>query len=255
MDVTLSSGVASRGESRRFHLWMAGLFVVFAFGGFVPTYWAKVVSGTFLMPPVVHIHGALLFSWCLLYFAQSAWIASGRTAMHRAWGTAGIALFTAVICSILVTKVVLMRLDEARGYGEAGRRFSAVAICSLPIMVTLFIAALANVRKPDVHKRLMYSMMCGLMIPAFARVCILLLAPPGALDAGPPPPFVVIAPTTIAAMLIVVGWIHDWRTLGHLHKASVMGGLTVVLGTLAIVPFAYTDVWMRMARALQALGG
>lgn len=255
MNATVMHGATSRGDGRRFHVWMGGIFLLIAFGGFVPTYWAKVINGSFHAAPIVHIHGMLLFSWCLLYFVQTAWVAAGRTATHRAWGTAGIALFTAMICSILVTKVVNMRLDEARGFGEAGRRFAAISICSLPTLVVLFSAAIANVRRPEVHKRLMYTLMCGLMIPAIARVFLTLLAPPGMDLSAPPPPFVVLAPTAAAAVLIGIGWIHDWRCTGHLHKASVYGGLAVVLVTCAIVPFAATQTWMRIALSLQSLGG
>src|SRR5438874_8046604 len=72
---TLQSTVASnsvlRSSERHFYLWMAGVFVLMAFGGFTPTYWAPVASGTFRGPPVLHIHGALLFSWTLFYFMRS----------------------------------------------------------------------------------------------------------------------------------------------------------------------------------------
>src|SRR5882762_6281896 len=78
---------------------MAGVFVLMAFGGFTPTYWAHVASGTFHGPPILHIHGALLFSWALFYFMQTAWIASEHTPTHRAWGLAGIALFSVMMCS------------------------------------------------------------------------------------------------------------------------------------------------------------
>ena len=102
-------------------------------------------AGSFRAAPIVHIHGTLLFSWCLLYLAQTAWIASGLMPTHRAWGMAGIALFTAMVCSILVTKVVNMRIDEARGFGNDGRRFAAIALCSVPMLVGLFAAAVAMV--------------------------------------------------------------------------------------------------------------
>src|SRR2546423_8747752 len=72
---TLQSTVASnsglRSSARHFYLWMAGVFVLIAFGGFTPTYWAHVASGTFHGPPILHIHGALLFSWTLLYLMQT----------------------------------------------------------------------------------------------------------------------------------------------------------------------------------------
>ena len=85
---TLQSTVAGdsvlRSSERHFYLWMAGVFVLIAFGGFTPTYWGRVASGTFHGPPILHIHGALLFSWTLFYLIQTAWIASGHTPTHRA---------------------------------------------------------------------------------------------------------------------------------------------------------------------------
>src|SRR5882724_11451652 len=144
---TLQSTVASnsvlRSSARHFHLWMAGVFVLIAFGGFTPTYWARLPSGTFHAPPILHIHGFLLFSWTLFYFVQRALVASGRTPSHRAWGLFGLALFSVMVCSIIATRVTLLKLEDARGLGEAGRRFSAVAILALPLMIGLFAAAIA----------------------------------------------------------------------------------------------------------------
>lgn len=81
-------------DTARFHFRMAMVFVVIAFGGFTPTYWAAVASGTFAAPPIVHVRGALLFSWTLLYLIQTALVASGRTTRHQALGLFGIALFS-----------------------------------------------------------------------------------------------------------------------------------------------------------------
>jgi hypothetical protein len=83
------------------------------------------------------IHGALLFSWTLFYFMQTAWVACGHTPIHRAWGLAEIALFSVMMCLILVTKIIVMRLDDAHGYGAAGRRFAAVPLFALPVLIGL----------------------------------------------------------------------------------------------------------------------
>src|SRR5438874_13098910 len=119
---TLQSTVASnsvlRSSERDFYLWMAGVFVLMAFGGFTPTYWAPVASGTFHGPPILHIHGALLFSWTLFYFMQTAWIASGHKPTHRAWGLAGIALFRVLMCSILVANITVISHGVVHGHGE-----------------------------------------------------------------------------------------------------------------------------------------
>src|SRR5882762_5152721 len=205
---------------------MAGFFVLMAFGGFTPTYWARVASGTFHGPPILHIHGALLFSWTLFYFMQTAWIASGHTPTHRAWGLAGIALFSVMMCSILVAQVTVVRVADAHGYGDAGRRFAAVALCALPVLIGFFSLAIANVRRPETHKRLMYLIMVGLMHPAIARV-----------------------------MLIVVAMIYDWRTRRRPHHVYVYGGLTLLADQLLTVPVSATQTWMSIARFLEGLAG
>jgi hypothetical protein len=255
VEATMTHGSGVQTDSRRFHLWMAGVFVLIAFGGFTPTYWAKMATGTLHPPPITHIHGMLLFSWTLFYFIQTAWIASGRTQTHRAWGLAGIALFSVMICSIVVLKITMLRLDDARGFGDASRRFSAVAFGALPVMIGLFALAIAKVRKPEVHKRLMYVLMVGLMIPAIARLFVTYLAPAGAAEGGPPPAFVSIPPGLAAALLFVVAMVYDWRTRGRAHQVYVYGSIVVVAANILAVAWSYTPAWMSTARYLQSLGG
>jgi hypothetical protein len=244
MQATLTSGTQAQSESPRFHLWMGAVFILIAFGGFIPSYWVRVAGGNFHPPAILHIHGMLLFSWTVFYFPR-----------HRAWGMAGISLFSVMICSILVLKVTLLRLDDARGFGDASRRFSAVALCALPLMIAIFSLAIANVRRPDVHKRLMYVLMVGLMIPAIARVFLAVLAPPGALDGGPPPPWVSIPPGFAAYALIIVAMVHDVRTRGRPHPVYIYGGIAVMVSTVLAVVIAGTQTWVTIARYLESLGG
>jgi hypothetical protein len=255
MEATLAGRSDVRFDARRFHLWMGSVFVLIAFGGFIPSYWARVATGTFHAPPITHIHGFLLFGWTVFYFAQTAWVASGRTPDHRAWGLAGIALFSVMLCSIVVLKITMMRLDDARGLGDASRRFAAVTFCALPVMIGLFALAIAKAGRPEIHKRLMYVLMTGLMIPALARVFLAFFAPAGAADGGPPPAFVSIPPAIVASLLVAVGIAHDWRTRGRPHKAYVYGGLVVLCANVLAVLVASTDTWMGIARYLQGLGG
>jgi hypothetical protein len=250
---TVARGSVLRPSERRFYLWMAGVFVLIAFGGFSPTYWAPVASGTFHGPPILHIHGALLFSWTLFYLVQTAWVASGHTPTHRAWGLAGIALFSVVMCSILVAQITVMRLYDAHGFGDAGRRFSAVALCSVPVLIGFFSLAIANVQRPETHKRLMYLIMVGFMHPAIARVFVTLFAPPGA--HGPPPVLVAVPPGLSADLLIAVAMIYDWRTRGRPHHVFVYGGLVLLADQLLTVPVSATQTWMSIARFLEGLGG
>jgi hypothetical protein len=170
---------AVRTESRNFYVWMAGIFLLVAFGGFTPTYWAKIASGSFHAEPIIHIHGILLFSWTCFYFVQTALVASGRTLDHRAWGLAGISLFTAMMFSILAGQEAVLHRNELLGFGDGARRFAAVTLTAWPLMAAMFTLAIVNIRKPEVHKRLMTLLMIAMMTPALARVFLTLLAPPG----------------------------------------------------------------------------
>jgi hypothetical protein len=259
MEAALATNMGLQAGARRFHLWMALVFMAIAFGGFVPTYWAPVARGAFNAPPAAHVHGFLLFAWTLFYLLQVTWVASGRVARHRAMGLAGIALFSLVIASIVVLKIAMMRVEDAQGYGDASRRFAAVAIGFLPLMVGLFALAIARTSQPETHRRLMFVLMCGLMVPALARLFLVfvvpLIAPPGAAGGGPPPAFVVIPPTVVASLLIVAGMVHDKRTRGRVHRAYAWG-LVALLGTAGLIPLlANTSAWMGVARFLEGLGG
>jgi hypothetical protein len=253
MTTTIGARLEGGLDTSRFHFRMAVVFLIVAFGGFTPTYWAPLASGTFSAPPIVHIHGALLFSWTLLYLWQTGLVASGRTARHQALGLLGIALFSVMCCTIVATRLIMLRLEVQEGFGDAARRFSAIAFCSLPLLIGFFAAAIANARRPEIHKRLMYLVMVGLMIPAIARVFLVLLKPADAV--GPPPPIVLVMPTLTAALFIVIALVYERRRYGHVHPVYVYGGATLVLWTLAIVPFSGTAVWSATIRALERLAG
>lgn len=255
MSSTAAQIINVRSEGRTFYVWMAGAFVLVAFGGFIPTYWAPVAAGTFKAAPVIHIHGFLMFAWTVFFLIQTALVASGRTMDHRSWGLAGIALFTVIACAVLVGEMAVLKRDEAVGMGEASRRFAAVTLCAWPLMVGLFTLAIVKIRRPEVHKRLMVLLMASMMTPAIARVFITLLAPPGATAGGPPPPFVSIPPALVADLFIAVAIVRDWRTRGRPHPTYLYGGLVVVAQQLLTVPFAATSIWMSIATAFEKLAG
>lgn len=249
----VATAPAVRSASRNFYVWMAGGFLLVAFGGFVPTYWAKVAAGTFHAEPIIHIHAALLFSWTCFYFVQTALVASGRALRHRAWGLAGIALFTAMMCSILVGQEAVLARNAALGYGDAALRFSAVTLTAWPLMAVLFILAIVKIRRAETHKRLMTLLMIGIMTPAIARLFLTFFAPPGL--AGPPPPFVAIPPSLVADLFLVVAVVRDWRMFGRPHPVYVYGGIALIAQQLLTAPIAATATWMHIARTFQGLAG
>lgn len=255
MNATVAVAAGVQTEGRYFYLWMAGAFVLVAFSGFLPTYWAPVVAGTFHAPPIIHIHGMLMFTWTCFFLVQTSLVAAGRTLDHRSWGLAGIALFTLIACAILVGELAVIKRGEATGMGDAARRFAAVTLCGWPLMVGLFTLAIVNIRRPQVHKRLMVLLMAAMMTPPIARVFLTFFAPPGALGGGPPPPFVSIPPALVADLFIIVAIVRDWRTHGRPHPVYLYGGAVVLAQQVLTVPFAATQTWMSMAKVFERLAG
>ncbi|HEX3911989.1 MAG TPA: hypothetical protein VHW71_00665 [Steroidobacteraceae bacterium] len=249
--IATASGV--RAASRNFYVLMAGGFLLVAFGGFIPTYFAKVAAGTFHAEPIIHIHGILLFSWTCFYFVQTALVAAGRTLRHRDWGLAGIALFTAMMCSILVGEATVLARNQALGFGEAALRFSAVTLIAWPFMAVVFTLAVAKVRKPELHKRLMTLLMISIMTPAIARLFLTFFAPPGLI--GPPPAFVSLPPGLVADLFLAVAVVRDWRMLGKPHPVYVYGGIALVALQLLTIPIAASAGWMHIAKAFASLAG
>jgi len=239
--------------TRRFYVTMAALFVVIAFTAFIASYWAKVATGTFTGAPILHVHGALFFTWTLFFLAQTTLVASGRTPDHRAWGMAGISLATAMAITIVLAAINSIRIAGAIGMSDEARRFSYVSLTGLVLFAGFMTAAIAWVRRPDLHKRLMILAMIPLMHASVARFFVLLFAPADA--QGPPPVFVSVPPGLAVDLILVAAMTYDWRTRGRPHPVYLIGGALLLANQLLAVPLSATPTWMAIAAWVQSLAG
>lgn len=249
-----STNMASvRQDAKWFYVWMAGICVLIAFGGFVPTYWAKLAGGSFRGVPVLHIHGALFFAWTLLFLTQTVFVATGRTPRHRNWGMIGIALATAMMCTVVISVIYSIKLAATIGMGDEARRFSIVPLSGVVVFTGFMWVAIANVRNSDLHKRLMLLANIPLMHAAMARLFMTAFAPPGA--KGPPPVFVSVPPGLFVDLLIVAAIVHDWRKRGRPHIAYLIGLPILLAAQLLALPLSSTPAWMAVAKWVESLAG
>ena len=248
-----NGSVSVRSDAQWFYVWMAGVCVLIAFGGFVPTYWAKLATGTFKGAPILHIHGMLFFLWTLFFLAQTTFVATGRTLKHRNWGLAGISLATAMGITVVLAAINSIKMAETIGMGDEARRFTFVSLIGLAMFSAFLGLAIANVRRAELHKRFMLLAMVPLMHAAMARLFMLAFAPPGA--KGPPPVFVSVPPGLFVDLLIVAAIIHDWRTRGRPHWVYLVGGAVVLAVQLLSVPLSAGPTWMAIAKWVQSLAG
>ncbi|MEP7295517.1 MAG: hypothetical protein ABI702_04960 [Burkholderiales bacterium] len=251
-DITMGASARPL-QARWFYVGMAATCVLIAFGGFVPTYWAKLAQGSFGGGPLLHWHGMLFFGWTLFFLAQTVLVATGQVVNHRNWGLLGISLATAMAISVVVAAIRSIKVAEAIAMGDDARRFAIVSLSGLVLFVAFFTLAIVNVRKAESHKRYMLVAMVPLMQAAIARIFMTLFAPPGAV--GPPPVFVALPPGLLMDGLIVAGIVYDWRTRGKPHPIYIVGLAANVAVQVLCIPLAGTTAWMSIARAVESIAG
>src|SRR5467141_585606 len=148
-------GVVATSHARYFYFYMALACIAVAFLGFAPTYWLPLASRSFSSSPVVHFHGMLFFAWTL-YFAFQTWLAaSGRTGWHRSLGLIGLSLATAMTIFGFLVAVNAMKRSAAIGQTDDGIAFAIVPLSGILFFAVVFAWAIAAVRQPETHKRLM----------------------------------------------------------------------------------------------------
>jgi signal transduction histidine kinase len=240
-----AAGRVGAADDRGFYVAMAAGAVAVAFTGFAWRYFLPLRAGTLHATSLVHVHGLLMWSWTLLYFAQ-AWLASrGRLRQHRLFGMAGIALMT--LCVWTGASVAILQLDRqlAAGAGDAARAFVIQPLGLVLVMPLLFGAAIVHARRPDAHARLMLLVTLVALQPALARLAQAMLGagqPLNAMLAG-------------GVILLTIGacMVRDLRSRGRVHPAYVYGGALVLVVQLARIALAGTPAWYSAADALRTL--
>jgi hypothetical protein len=240
-------------KATNFYVYMSVSAALVAFLGFAPTYWAPLMNGTFKGHPVIHLHAAVFYSWALFVVLQTWLAASGKIARHRTLGIAGVSLATAMTIFGFLVAIAQMGSFAAAGYREAGEAFAIIPVSSITFFAITFIFAIANIRQPEWHKRLMLVATISVLEAPISRWFAVFLAPP---DASSPPPVAVdILPATVVAMLVGVAVVYDWRTRGRPHSAYVTAGLAFMTLKVLQVPMSGTPVWHAVAWWLLALAG
>ncbi|MES1199542.1 MAG: hypothetical protein ABUS48_06145 [Pseudomonadota bacterium] len=247
-----------RQRTAYFYVGLAAACVLMAFGGFAPTYWLQLPAGTFVGPPLLHVHGVLFSTWTLFLLSQAILAANGRMEHHRAWGVVGVSLATAMVFIGLTvaTEGLARDLDQ---YGDRARAHYILPVASIALFSAYFIVAIANVSRPDIHKRLIFLATFALLQAAMARVFFVLATGggPGMRPGlGPPPPVTLaIVPSLIVELLIVAGIIYDWRTRGRPHPVWLWGALVTTAVVLLRGPISETGAWRAFADAMAHIAG
>jgi uncharacterized membrane protein YozB (DUF420 family) len=198
---------------------------------------------------LVAVHAAVSAAWLLVFLAQTVLVATGRTAVHRRLGIAGVLLAAAfVVTGPLVTIAQARRgFDLSSDLVPRGTSQSAGVSLSVLFVFVAFGLLVAGAvwyrRRPEVHKRLMLLAILGPLMGAPVSHLV------GHWDflrpwAG------AILPLSNALLLAALP-IHDRLTRGRIHPVSLWGAIIVMVSfNVFFGAVAPTVAWQHFAEWL-----
>ena len=243
-----------------FYIWIAAACCLIAFGGFMPTYWMQLPADTFNGPPIFHFHAILFSAWIVFLLFQTVLAARGQMRHHRAWGLAGIALASAMFFTGFGTAIYALHQGLSRGYGDLSRSFFIVPVSEIVLFASLFIAAIANINRPELHKRLIVLATIALLPAAVMRVVFTLVVGHGlpGMRVGfvpPAPVAIVMIATLLLETLVIAAIVFDWRTRGRPHWIWIMGLVLFPAVGLLTILLSKTPEWLGFAEYMAHFAG
>jgi hypothetical protein len=240
--------------SRSFSVRMAYACAAVGVIGFTPSYWYPLLAGTIAVPPIVHLHAAVFYAWLALFAVQSHLAATRRLTRHRELGVAAVSLVTAMCFIGVAAAISSMKQGDAAGFSDQVRAFSVVPITGVFFFAVLFAIALLNVRRPDIHRRLLLIATVSLLNAAVGRLFAMALgAPPPAASLAPPPIVFTVAPGLLTDLLLIPAMLHDKRHLGYVHRTYWIGGAALLASQLLRAPIGNSAAWQAFAGWLMQL--
>lgn len=208
------------------------------------TYYGPLISGSRHFGLLFHIHGAAFFGWIFLYVWQTHLAATGRAARHREIGLAGVAL-----SALMIPLGLAPALAAAQHRIDTGAprpfEFTLYNLVDIGLFAAFMTASIANVtRRLEWHRRFTYAAALCLVGPAISRWFL------------PFPsfsPFTDFGPNILADLFLIPLALHDRRSFGHVHPATLWAA-AIMLPIHFIEPvFATSQGWAAIAPGIFAV--
>ena len=233
--VAANAGVTGRRRERLFYVGMSVVIATTVFAGFAPTYFLKSYFGSPPLMPLLHLHGIVFTSWIVLLLTQTTLVAANRTDIHRRLGMVGAVIAVMMVVVGTMTAIIRAKQGAAPVGGPPPLVFLVIPLADMVVFSSLVAAGFYFRRRADVHKRLMVLATISILAAAIARL------PFGILKAGPPAFF------GLTDLFIVACLLYDLIARRRLHRATVWGGLLIILSQPLRLMIAGTSAWMAFA--------
>jgi hypothetical protein len=227
--------VQRSGRDRRLYTWFAILMPLIVFLGFARTYYLKGFFDTPAVPGLlVHLHGAVMTSWVMLFIVQVWLVSSRRVRVHLRLGKIGAVLALLVFVVGVLTGIA----SAARGAspGPPALQFLVIPLGDMLMFAGLIGTALYYRRRMGIHKRLMLVAAVNLLTPAIARI------PLSFIINGGPLVFFGLTDLCLVACVAI-----DTVKNRRLHPAFLWGTLLVIVSQPLRILLSGTGAWMQFA--------
>lgn len=208
---------------------VATISAMVVFIGFSRSYFLRPLFRSTPLEVALHLHGAIMTLWFLLFALQVSLVANGRTLLHRSIGVAG-----ATLAALLTVLALLITVYSAKQVGDFRPPtpllgLVLISFISFPILVG---SAIHYRRQSGIHKRLMLLATVSILGAALVRF------PLNFSETG-------AAVFMLGGTDVLVLGSVAFDTVKHrrLHPAFAVGTLCVLVFQLAAALLAPSDAW------------
>jgi len=248
MSTAAATGGASASARRRlgqspFFTLLGLLLLTLAVAGFWPQYFSAVTGRAPAQTALfwlIHLHAALFTVWLSLYVSQAALIMAGRARIHREMGP-WLAAYGFAIAALGLYAAALLahRLGQRANDFEAAAAFVFFPIIDMVYFAGFLAAAILYRKHPHLHKRAMFLVTFSIAVVGLGRL----------VDRMGFESAFAWQPLNLAPLLIALAY--DLFVCRRLHAIMAVG-LVVHIGRLNAEPFAASEAWLPVGRALIA---
>jgi uncharacterized membrane protein len=208
---------------------VATISAIVVFIGFSRSYFLRPLFRDTPLELLLHLHGAVMTLWFLLFALQVSLVAKGRSLLHQSVGVAGAML--AALLSVLALLITVYSAKQVDDFRPPTPFLGLVLISFIPFPI-LVGGAIYYRRQSGIHKRLMLLATVSMLGAALVRfplkfsetgAAIFML---GGTDA-----------------LILGSVVFDTVKHRRLHPAFATGTLCVLVFQLAAALLAPSDAW------------
>ncbi|MAP95358.1 MAG: hypothetical protein CMK07_10445 [Ponticaulis sp.] len=223
---------------------MGVLFLLVALIGFGPSFVLPLLGGKFDFSAHVWLHAIIMFGWLALYITQASLISGRNPGLHCRLGGLSVALFLAIMASAIFVSVNGLLKPLPLPVERLIDNIFFLQLVSFFIAPLLYVLGWQARRKhPQYHKRYMLLLTFYLIEAAASRMTWL----PGMAD---PDKFLIPQYLYLDALLIPL-IVFDWRTLGHISRATILGvGLLLIYQVIAVLVWN-SPLWLSTVDGLE----